>query len=103
LELWTIQSSLKYAIKNIKEYRNNKQALIDETLKNFSTKLKINISKDQIHYSDIHGWLYAYNLNTAAPNCYWDKDLRLGVCGDWFSGNNAESAFFNAKYLASII
>ena len=103
LELWTIQSSLKYSIKNIMEYRNNKQALIDETLKNFSTKLKINISKDQIHYSDIHGWLYAYNLNTAAPNCYWDSDLRLGICSDWFSGNNAESAFFNAKYLANLI
>jgi predicted NAD/FAD-dependent oxidoreductase len=85
------------------DYRNNKQALIDETLKNFSTKLKINISKDQIHYSDIHGWLYAYNPKTAAPNCYWDSDLRLGICGDWFSGNNAESAFFNAKYLANLI
>lgn len=103
LELWTIQSSLKYAIKNIREYRNNKQVLIDETLKSFSNKLKVNISKEQIHYSDIHGWLYAYNLNTAKSNCYWDSDLRLGICGDWFSGNNAESAFFNAKYLASII
>jgi renalase len=103
LELWTIQSSLKYSIKNIREYRNNKQALIDETLKNFSIKLKININKDQIYYSDIHGWLYAYNQKTAAPNCYWDSDLRLGICGDWFSGNNAESAFFNAKYLANLI
>jgi hypothetical protein len=103
LELWTIQSSLKYAIKNIREYRNNNQVLIDETLKSFSNKLKVNISKEQIHYSDIHGWLYAYNLNTAKPNYYWDSDLRLGICGDWFSGNNAESAFFNAKYLASII
>ena len=103
LELWTIQSSLKYAIKNIREYRNNKQVLIDDTLKSFSNKLKVNISKEQIHYSDIHGWLYAYNLNTAKSNCYWDSDLRLGICGDWFSGNNAESAFFNAKYLANLI
>ena len=103
LELWTIQSSLKYAIKNIREYRNNKQVLIVETLKSFSNKLKVNISKEQIHYSDIHGWLYAYNLNTAKSNCYWDSDLRLGICGDWFSGNNAESAFFNAKYLANLI
>ena len=103
LELWTIQSSVKYAIKNIKEYRNNKQVLIDEILKNFSNKLKINISKEQIHYSDIHGWLYAYNLNSTTPNCYWDKNLRLGICGDWFSGGNAESAFLNAKKLASLI
>jgi len=103
LELWTIQSSLKYSVKNIKEYRNNKQVLIDEILKNFSNKLKINISKEQIHYSDIHGWLYAYNLNTSSPNCYWDSHLRLGICGDWFSGGNAENAFFNAKKLANLI
>ena len=103
LELWTIQSSVKYALKNIKEYRNNKQVLIDEILKNFSNKLKINISKEQIRYSDIHGWLYAYNLNSTTPNCYWDKNLRLGICGDWFSGGNAESAFMNAKKLASLI
>ena len=103
LELWTIQSSVKYALKNIKEYRNNRQVLIDEILKNFSNKLKINISKEQINYSDIHGWLYAYNLNSTAPNCYWDKNLRLGICGDWFSGGNAESAFLNAKKLASLI
>ena len=103
LELWTIQSSLKYSVKNIKEYRNNKQVLIDEILKNFSNKLKINISKEQIHYSDIHGWLYAYNLNSTTSNCYWDKNLRLGICGDWFSGGNAESAFMNAKKLASLI
>ena len=103
LELWTIQSSLKYSIKNIREYRNNKQVLIDETLKSFASKLKINISKEQIHYSDIHGWRYSYNLNTAKPNCYWDSNLRLGICGDWFSGSNAESAFLNAKQLANLI
>ena len=68
LELWTIQSSLKYAIKNIREYRNNKQVLIDETLKSFSNKLKVNISKEQIHYSDIHGWLYAYYFGI--PLCF---------------------------------
>ena len=100
LELWTIQSSLKYALKNIQEYRNNKQNLIDEMLKNFLTKLKIEIKKENIHYSDMHGWLYACNLNTSSPNCYWDNDLRLGICGDWFSGPKAQNAFLNAKLLA---
>lgn len=103
LELWTIQSSLKYAIKNIYEYRNNKQNLIDEILKSFSIKLKVDIKKDNIEYSDIHGWLYAYNQKVTAPNCYWDKDLRLGICGDWFSGGNAANAFANAKQLAKSI
>jgi len=112
LELWTIQSSLKYAIKNIYEYRNNKKSLMDEMLRSFSVKLKIDIKEDNIQYFDIHGWLYAYrtnletdncswNLETA--NCYWNEDLRLGICGDWFSGGNAESAFLNAKKLAELI
>ena len=101
LELWTIQSSLKYALKNIQEYRINKKNLIDEMLKNFLTKLKLEIKKDNIYYTDIHGWLYAYNLNSDVPNCYWDNDLRLGICGDWFSGPKAQNAFLNAKLLAS--
>jgi len=47
--------------------------------------------------------LFAYNQKTAAPNYYWDKDLRLGICGDWFSGAQAENAFANAKQLAKLI
>ena len=103
LELWTIQSSLKYAIKNIYEYRNNKESLADEMLKSLSVKLKIDIKKDNIQYSDIHGWLYAYGNKSDAANCYWNEELRLGICGDWFSGGNAESAFINAKKLADLI
>ena len=103
LELWTIQSSIQYAAKNIKDYHNNKKNLIDEMLKNFFKKLEIKVKEDQIHYSDIHGWLYAYNSNTNTENCYWNSDLRLGICGDWFSGSNAENAFLNAKKLAGFI
>ena len=103
LELLTIQSSLKYAIKNIYEYRNNKESLADEMLKNLSVKLKIDIKKDYIQYSDIHGWRYAYGNKLDDANCYWNEDLRLGICGDWFSGGNAESAFINAKKLANLI
>ena len=103
LELWTIQSSLKYATKNIYEYRNNKENLADEMLKSLSVKLKVDIKKDNIQYSDIHGWRYAYGNKSDAANCYWNEDLRLGICGDWFSGRNAESAFINAKKLANLI
>ena len=59
LELWTIQSSLKYSIKNIREYRNNKQALIDETLKNFSTnKATSKISS----FSTKGNYIYFFNF-----------------------------------------
>ena len=72
-------------------------------LKNLSVKLKIDIKKDYIQYSDIHGWRYAYGNKLDDANCYWNEDLRLGICGDWFSGGNAESSFINAKKLASLI
>ncbi len=103
LELWTFQSSIKYAVKNINEYKNNKQNLINEMLKSFSDKLKININEENIEYSDMHGWRYAYNQESHNSSCYWDKDLRLGICGDWFSGPNAECAFNNAKKLVDLI
>jgi predicted NAD/FAD-dependent oxidoreductase len=72
-------------------------------LKSFSTKLKVDIKKDNVQYSDIHGWLYAYSINSDTAKCYWNKDLRLGICGDWFSGGNAEAAFYNAKKLSILV
>ena len=82
---------------------NNKESLADEMLKSLSVKLKIDIKKDNIQYSDIHGWRYAYGTKSDVANCYWNKELRLGICGDWFSGGSAESAFINAKKLANLI
>ncbi len=37
--------------------------------------------------------------NYPAPNSFWNEDLNLGICGDYFSGFKAEHAFLSAKHL----
>ena len=51
----------------------------------------------------MHGWKYSYNRNKTKFKSYWDKKLGLGICGDWFIGPNAESAWLSALNLSSKI
>jgi len=99
LELWTIQSSIKFAKKYIQNYRENKNLLIERIVKAFLKSVKINYEINTIVHQDIHGWLYAYGKQLSAPNSFWDESLKLGICGDYFSGFKAEHAFLSAKHL----
>ena len=47
----------------------------------------------------IHGWKYSYNHIGSSEECYWDSNLRIGLCGDWFIGPKAESAWLSANSL----
>jgi len=99
LELWTIQSSVKFAKKYIQNYRENKNLLTEQIVKAFFKSVKINYEKNTIVHQDIHGWLYAYGKQLSAANSFWNEDLKLGICGDYFSGFKAEHAFLSAKHL----
>ena len=99
LELWTIQSSVKFAKKYIQNYRENKNLLTEQIVKAFLKSVKINYETNTIIHQDIHGWLYAYGKKLSAPNSFWNEDLKLGICGDYFSGFKAEHAFLSAKHL----
>ncbi|MFM7498192.1 MAG: NAD(P)-binding protein [Candidatus Fonsibacter sp.] len=99
LELWTIQSSVKFAKKYIQNYRENKNLLTEQIVKAFLKSVKINYETNTIIHQDIHGWLYAYGKQLSAPNSFWNEDLKLGICGDYFSGFKAEHAFLSAKHL----
>jgi len=99
LELWTIQSSVKFAKKYIQNYRENKNLLIEQIVKAFLKSVKINYDTSTTVHQDIHGWLYAYGKQLSPPNSFWNEDLNLGICGDYFSGFKAEHAFLSAKHL----
>ena len=94
--LWTLQSSIKWAKKNINIYKTNKKVennLIGKFLKFTGYK------SNNIIFKKTHGWKYAYNFNSSPYKSYWDKKLRIGICGDWFVGPNVESAWLSAKDL----
>ena len=47
----------------------------------------------------IHGWKYSFSNFKSDKECYWDSKLRIGLCGDWFMGPKAESAWLSANNL----
>ena len=98
--LWTLQSSIGWARKNINHYKKSKKAentLISKFL-NFT-----GYKKNNIIFKKTHGWKYSYNLNGSPLKSYWNKKLRLGLCADWFIGPKVENAWLSAKDLAKKI
>jgi renalase len=101
LELWTLQSSLIFAQKNIQEYRLKKEQIMNLMINEFMNIF--NIKNINIVHKDIHGWLYAYKLEKFENNFFWNQEINLGICGDWMCGSTAESAWRSAKGLADQI
>ena len=101
LELWTLQSSLIFAQKNIQEYRLKKEQIMDLMINEFMSIF--NIKNINIVHKDIHGWLYAYKLEKFENDFFWDQEINLGICGDWMCGSTAESAWRSATGLADQI
>ena len=98
--LWTLQSSIGWARKNINHYKKNKKAentLVSRFL-NFT-----GYKKNNIIFKKTHGWKYSYNLKGSPFKSYWNKKLRLGLCADWFIGPKVENAWLSANDLAKKI
>ena len=98
--LWTLQSSISWAKKNINNYKRNKKVentLISKFL-NFT-----GYKKNKIIFKKTHGWKYSYNLNGSPLKSYWNKKLKLGLCADWFIGPKVENAWLSANDLAKKI
>ena len=98
--LWTLQSSIGWARKNINHYKKSKKAentLISKFL-NFT-----GYKKNKIIFKKTHGWKYSYNLDGSPLKSYWNKKLRLGLCADWFIGSKVENAWLSANDLAKKI
>ena len=96
-DLWTLQSTFKWANKNIdknkKNLKKNSKILIDKFFK--LTKIK----KTKVIYSINHGWKYSSNSKPLKIRSYWNHQKKLGVCADWFIGPRLESGWISAHDL----
>ena len=96
-DLWTLQSTFKWANRNIdknkKNLKKNSKILIDKFFK--LTKIK----KTKVIYSINHGWKYSSNSKPLKIRSYWDPKKKLGVCADWFIGPRLESGWISAHDL----
>ena len=96
-DLWTLQSTFKWANKNIdknkKNLKKNSKILIDKFFK--LSKIK----KTKVIYSINHGWKYSSNSKPLKIRSYWDPQKKIGVCADWFIGPRLESGWISAHDL----
>ncbi len=98
--LWTIQSSKKWAKRNINKLKKSKK-VENDLLSRFINLTGYN--KKKIIFVKSHGWKYSYNSKKTLYKSYWDKKYRLGVCADWFIGPKVENAWISAKDLSKKI
>ena len=97
-DLWTLQSTYKWANKVINKNKNNKLYNAKKLIKKFFelTKLK----RNKIFHIQNHGWRYSSNSKPLKIKSYWNGSIRLGVCADWFVGPRLESGWLSAKDLS---
>ena len=95
--LWTLQCSEKYSQNIIDLFKNNKNFYIDEITKQFESLT--GFKRKDLIFKNIHGWQYAYNLQSRNLNPSWISKHNLGICADWMNGSKAENAWLNANVL----
>ncbi len=96
-DLWTLQSTFKWANKNIDKNKQNLKKNSKILIEKFFKHTKI--EKTKILYSMNHGWRYSSNSKPFKIKSYWDPYKKIGVCADWFIGPRLESGWISANDL----
>ena len=94
--LWTLQSTSRWAKKYINSYRSDKK-IINKLKSRFLTMTGFN--NTNVSFKKIHGWKYSYNLKETKLKSYWNSKINFGVCGDWFLGPKVENSWQSANDL----
>ena len=97
-DLWTLQSTYKWANKVINKNKINKLDNAKILINKFFELTKF--KRNKIFHIQNHGWRYSSNSKPLNIKSYWNNNLRLGVCADWFVGSRLESGWLSAKDLS---
>ena len=97
-DLWTLQSTHKWANKVINKNNINKINNAKKLINKFFELT--NLKRNKIFHIQNHGWKYSSNSKPLNIKSYWNSSIRLGVCADWFVGSRLESGWLSAKDLS---
>ena len=97
-DLWTLQSTYKWANKVINKNKINKLGNAKILINKFFELT--NLKKNKIFHMRNHGWKYSSNSKPLNIKSYWNSSIRFGVCADWFIGPRLESGWLSAKDLS---
>jgi len=105
-----VNNSLKYNYENFSSYVIHLDSTIcseqnfsnTDEVKEFMLNKIYDVSgiklEDNFHVMS-HFWKYANVVNSIDEDYLYDEELSLGICGDFFKGNNLEGSYLSSKSL----
>jgi len=93
LETWTIHANPQWSQQWIELDKDEAIKRILECAK----KIGLDCQNAQI---SVHRWRYASGSLDPSPGIKIDKEMQLGLCGDWLHGGRVEGAWLSAYKLA---
>ncbi len=107
-----VNNSKKYGYKDFKSYvihsskafanRYNelkKEDILEIFLKTFEEDVREEIKEFNVIP---HLWKYAFAKNSLDMPYFYDKELQLGICGDYFNFSNLEASLLSSELLGNI-
>ncbi len=94
VERWTVHASAEWSQQHIDD---DGQRIEAKLLKAFAELTGIRADPG---FAQTHLWRYAKTLHPLGKKYIWDRDLSIGVCGDWLLGHRVEDAFVSGLSLA---
>ncbi len=96
-DIWVLQSTFNYGKKHTNKLKSKKKFYTKVLINKFKKLTGIKIKR--IYFSHIHGWKYSSNSKPLKINSFWDRNIRLGICADWFGGPRLENGWLSAQDL----
>ena len=101
---WVIQATPKWSVKHLNTDPDEVAQILLTELMKLAPIAKINASFNVLH---TQRWLFGRHTltenATEKENYRWDKNLQLGLAGDWLCKGDVEGALLSAKGLSNAI
>ncbi|MBT9550047.1 MAG: FAD-dependent oxidoreductase [Hydrogenophaga sp.] len=94
IERWTIQASPAWSTKHLEDDADRVKAKL---LKGFAEITGIRATPS---HAVVHRWRFAQTQQPLGQSYIFDKELGIGLCGDWCLGHRVEDAFVSGLELA---
>ena len=97
-EIWTLQADPAWSAENLTAPEDE---VSNTMLSSFFESSGIAPSVPK--FVRVHRWYHAFTDETLHKGCLWDKETRLGACGDWCDNGRLDGAFLSGLHLAESI
>lgn len=94
-ECWVLHSTADWSRAQVGSSAENVATALLEALANL-----LDTPLPKVAHLQAHRWLYARTVKPLGNACLFDRQMRLGVCGDWCPGARVEGAFLSGLAVA---